>query len=173
MKCERDHDIRRWRVIKAVFITIALLCVVPGVDVVARMTIDRDSAVYADEGIDSSAVFSSSDPFEGLDRLEDKANYTEREVPGYFEEEIGLLPESRDVHIDSTESIVGYVVDGEEQAVLEQLSCQMRETGWNEVSLGGVDGATFIKSSGRCTWALVSCTQVGSAVSVVMRCVHS
>ncbi len=88
-------------------------------------------------------------------------------VPDWFDREIGLLPGARDVRVSG--AVVGYVVEGESGDALDALCAHMEERGWTCVLLGGVEGATFVKRTGACAWVLGTCTQTGSATSVVLR----
>ena len=120
-------------------------------------------ALRADE------VISASSADEAIERLERVASQGEAEAPEWFLAEVGLLPDARDVRVDDSGQVVGYVVDCRVDETLDSLNTLMESRGWTAVPLGQVDGFTFIRQSGSCTWALVTCTQVGAATSVVIR----
>lgn len=103
-----------------------------------------------------------------LSRIEELADAGgERSVPDGFEGEIGFLPDVRDIRTSGP--IVGYVVDGSAADAFDRLCVLMESRGWNSVPIGEANGATFMKGSGTLTWALVTCTQVGDATTVVFR----
>ena len=122
------------------------------------------------EGLDAQALIGGKDASTVLEELEDAAKADGfKAVPPVFFDEIGFLPDARDVRVSADGAIVGYVVDDGVEEALANLLLHMEARGWAGVSLGGVDGYTFLKDSGQCTWVLATCTQVGDVTSVVMR----
>lgn len=122
-------------------------------------------------GLDAGALIEGHDAFESLAKIEEAASTGETTVPQVFLEEVGVLPGAQDIRSMGNGTVVGYVVDGESQEVMDLLDESLRKRGWKAVPMGLEGGATFIKSGGRCTWALATCTQMGSSVSVVLRSV--
>ena len=132
--------------------------------------VSPDAQVSSVGGLDAWAILEGEDAEEVLARLEKAAEPDGLEaVPSAFLDEVGILPEARDVRASGDGAVVGYVVDADVGDVLACVLEHMQARGWTGVSLGGVDGYTFLKGSGRYTWALATCTQVGNATSVVMR----
>ena len=159
----------RQRLLKACLVVAAIFFVVPCLDsafAVAEIGEDVGGGVV---GLGALPLADGDSGIEGfLTRLEAVADAGDPDVSESFEEEIGLPPDARDVRVSG--SVVGCVVDGEASEVLASAQSQMEARGWTGVPLGGVAGMTFAKPSGRCTWALVTCEQIGSATSLVVRC---
>ena len=154
---------------KAVAIVLVILLVVPGVEAVFDKVTPSNSVSVSPATLDARALI-GGDPSATLARIEDVATAEDAQLPAAFVREIGLLPDARDLRVIEAGPIVGYTVDEDATVVLDQLVEHMESMGWTAVSLGDIDGATFIKSAGNCTWALVTCTQVGFATAVVVRC---
>ena len=108
-----------------------------------------------------------------LDGVEERLANSIGAVPEAFEREIGLLPNARDVRVSDDGQVVGYVVEGAERVVAADVEALLLGKGWAALPLEGVSGATFVKNSGSLRWALATCTQVSSAVSVVTRCLEA
>lgn len=161
-----------FRPLKAAAIVLAILLVAPGLDAVVRIVVPMQVANAADVGIDAAYLTGGEDASASLERIESAATASEANVPDEFSAEVGLLLGARDVRAsEQGVLVVGYVVDGDCSDVARRLEAHMEARGWTGVALGKAAGATFAKSSGSCTWALATCTQVGSDTSVVMRCV--
>lgn len=122
-------------------------------------------------GIRSSSLVGGPSLDALLARLEETSKADEGDLPGYFEAELGLIEGARDVRVNDGGNTVGYVVDRAPSDAIDTISDLMKQKGWLHVSLGNDGGATFVKRDGVCTWALVTCTEVGDATSVVYRCV--
>ena len=103
-------------------------------------------------------------------RLEGAAGSADDGVSEGFLREVGLPPKCRDVRSDDAGRVVGCTVDGGSGEVLGGIERRMQGSGWACVPLGNGEGATFVKEGGGITWVIVTCTQVGSATSVVFRC---
>lgn len=155
------------RQLAAIAIVAALVLCVPLVDAAAKAVDGQARMPDAAIGIDAQSMVSGLGADEFLERLESFAP-ARGDVPTWFQDEIGLLSGARDVR--SAASVIGYLVDGEAVETCALLEAHMVQRGWSCVPLGGVDGFTCMKPSGACTWVLATCTQVGSATSVVMRC---
>ena len=158
------------RAFKAVVIILAILTAVSVIDVVTD-AFDPPGKASAVGGLDADALIGDGDAEASLERIEEAAAAGDMDVPEAFADEVGFLPDARDMRVSGGGDVVGYVVPGDSGEVLAQISERMGAAGWTEVPLGEVEGATFVKSSGACTWALVTCTQVGNDTSVVARCV--
>lgn len=161
-----------YRLLKAVAVTMALVIAAPGADAVVRFVAAPKTAAAATEAfasIDSTLLLDAYDAFASLERIEGIADAGGAAVPDAFAQEIGLLSGARDVRVSADGSVVGYMVDDACESVLERLNERMESLGWSSVSLGGASGATYVKASGACTWALVTCLQVEGATSVVAR----
>ena len=169
---EGAKDPMRMRALKAVAIVMALLLMVPGVEAIVRVA--GGTAAYGSTagGIDAQSLVQAPDPFAALDRVDEFVAAGNADVPEEFSREIGFLPGASDIRVDATGSVVGYAVAGDAGEALDGLVAHMEARGWTAVSLGGVDGATFVKEGGSCTWALATCTQVDDATSVVVRCMR-
>ena len=164
------------RLFKAVLAVCAVVFSVPCVDAVVRFTQGGQEPVAVgaiDRGIDSAALLDSADAFGSLERIEAVAQEVGVAIPGPFSTEVGLLPGARDIRVSSRGDVVGYLVDKGSAETLDEVNRHMRAGGWTEVPLGGVQGATFVKSKGECTWALITCTQVDASTAVIVRTVVS
>lgn len=155
------------RLAKAIAIVIALVLLAPVSDLLLRKgdPVEADSSPAV--GLDAATLIKGGDPEKVLARLEEAAGLSD-EVPFWFQRELGLPDDARDVRAGGT--TVSYVVDGECGWVFDRVKDAMAKAGWTCVPLGHMEGATFLKKNGACTWALATCTQVGSATSVVFRC---
>lgn len=163
-------DVQKWRLARAVAIVLALLCVAPGVDVALGMVGGADTGASPVSRFEASPYIDGDDPFGTLDRIDSALEVGEAVLPESFSEELHLLEGADDLRVDPTGMVVGYNVEGSEDEVLERIVSIMGDKGWTSVPLGRVTGSTFVKSEGRYTWALVTCTQVGDCTSVVTRC---
>lgn len=165
------QTIQSRRLAIACAVVAALVLVAPVSGVVLKGEAEASSRASVDGGIRVSDIVGAGDMQEALKKLEELAAATERPLPVFFQEEIGLMKGAHDVRSNEGGSVVGYLVDGSEDGIFASLRAHMLQRGWSEVSLGSSGGATFVKEDGACTWALVTCTQVGQATSVVFRCV--
>lgn len=160
------------RLLAAAAIVVCIVLAVPAADAFLHRSgvVDAGAPIV----LDAEAIIAGKDVDEVVSRLEQAANQVAEAsgLPGWFQEEVGLLPDARDVRLSNDATVIGYVVDADCQEVLDDLCAHMASRGWTNVPLGQLDGATFVKDSGRCTWVLATCTQVQSSTSVVMRCVH-
>ena len=163
-----------YRAIKAAAIVMALLLMVPGVEVLVGMAVHHHAIGDVNEEVGIRELVQLDDPYETLSRVEDMASKGEEaKPPEAFSREIGFLRSAKDIRFDESRMVVGYAVEGGAQEVLSDLTAHMESRGWTTVTLGGVDGATFVKPSGAYTWALATCTQIGESTSIVMRCMSS
>lgn len=159
---------RAW---KAAAITLMLVIAAPVANVLIGGGVGPAAeAEVAAEGIRARDLVGAGDPFEALLELEGVAGRSRFELPPWFEEEVGLPPDCRDVRADPCAGVMGCVVDGSSDRVFAGVRQGMQDAGWRVVPIGGVDGATFVKEEGRCRWVMVTCTQVGEATSIVYRC---
>ena len=171
IRCGDDSTPGNSRLLKALAIVLVVFLAVPGVDAVIRGTPSRQSADAAGLGIDSRFLTEAGDAESSLGRIEELASAGAADVPDAFAEEVGFLPGARDVRVSGDGSVVGYVVSQSCSDALDLIAEQMETGGWTAVSLGRVEGATFIKPEGVHRWALITCTQVDASTSVVVRSV--
>ena len=164
-------DVDRRRLAAAVAIAVGLVAAVPLSGYVIEGVTASPEQAMADGGIRAEDLVEAADVNATLGRIEQLADAGQGQLPGWFEEEIGLLRGARNVRVDGTGHVVGLLVDGALHDALEDVRESMMRAGWSAVSLGEAEGATFVKEGGTCTWALVTCTQVGSSTAVVYRCV--
>lgn len=166
-----SSDVAVPRAARALAITLALVLLVPAVGALGELVHDPVEYIGGmDEGgISARKIVEGGDPSVVLLRVEEAAKAGSVEAPVWFATEVGVPSDFRDFRVDSSGEVVGFVVDGEPREVMSALGERMVEAGWSMVSLGGVEGATFMKEGGECTWLLVSCVQVGDATSVVFR----
>lgn len=157
------------RLCLAAAIVAAIVFAAPAIDALAF----RDSATGivpdGQMGIRAKSVLDAPSFERALEELEARASPAEAEVPDWFEEEVGFLPGARDVRVDGSGRVVGYVVDCDAEDALDGLKLHMQSLGWTAVPLGQVEGFTFLKPHGSHTWLLSTCTQTGAATCVVMR----
>ena len=161
----------RLRRVAAAALVMAVMIAVPGVDMVAQLLASPKEAVTFDGGLDAAYLTGSRDTDVVLNRLEGVAAADGADVPEAFSREIGFLPEARDIRVNGDGAVVGYVVPLEAEAASSQLLEHMAARGWTAVSLGELEGATFVKREGSYRWTLATCTQVDAVTSVVMRSV--
>ena len=174
----KKHEAQRttfpWeRSVRALAIVLAIVLMVPGVEAVARFTHSANAQTVSTSKLSASSLIDAFDAEASLDRIEQAAAIEGRALPSSFGEEIGVLPGARDIRMNENGSVVGYVVDCEGEETLSQLREHMEQKGWTAIDLDEACGATFVKAGGSMTWALATCTQLGSATSVVIRCVVS
>ena len=154
------------RPVKALIIVVAIVLAVPAADLWLRSVGIGQEAGFTPLSLDAASLIVGNDPDEALAKIEELVQRT-GDVPEWFESEIGILPGARDVRASGP--VVGYVVEVGCEKALEDVEALMEMRGWTCVPMGDVNGATFLKESGPCTWAFVTCTQAGSATSVVTR----
>lgn len=154
------------RPVKALIIVAAIVIAVPVADLGLRSAGIEQEAPFTPVSIDAASLLEGGGPDEALARIEELAARTEA-LPEWYESEIGILPGARDIRVSGP--VVGYIVEGDCEAALDDAAALMESRGWTCVSMGDVNGATFVKKSGTCSWALVTCTQAGHATSVVTR----
>lgn len=159
------------RSVRALAIVLAIVLMVPGVEAIARFAHSANAQTVSTSELSASSLIDSFDAEASLERIEQAASIEGRALPPSFGEEIGMLPGARDIRMNEDGSVIGYVVDREGDETLSQLRKHMEQKGWTAVDLDEACGATFVKAEGSITWALATCTQVGSATSVVIRCV--
>jgi hypothetical protein len=161
------------RSVRAVAIVLAIVLMVPGVEAIARFTHSADAQSASASELEAASLIDAFDTTASLERIEQAASIEGRALPPAFANEIGLLPSARDVRMNEDGSVIGYVVDCNADKARSQLLERMGSNGWTAVELDQAYGTTFVKTSGDLTWALATCTQVGSSTSVVIRCVIS
>lgn len=164
-------DVQKRRLAMAIAIVACTLALAPVSGAVFMGLHRLPLSVASEEGIWAANIVDDRDVQGALSRLEELAQTGERSLPEFFEKEIGFLAGARDVRSSGAGRVVGYLVDDGSREALESVRRLMSRAGWSEVSLGGEQGATFVKEGGDCTWALVTCTQTVSATAVVYRCV--
>lgn len=158
------------RLATALFVVAALIAAAPLSSVLAGKANTANTVVFPPAGMRAHALAQAEDAESAVSQLESMARAEGgKPVPPWFDREIGFLPGSRDARVDGG-TVVGFLVDGTCDDVCAALIAHMQARGWTSVPLGEVEGATFMKQSGICTWTLATCTQVGSATSVVLRC---
>ena len=161
----------RSRLVKAVAIVGLLMVAAPASNLLGRALSGSSDARTVDGGLNAAGLVAGDDPFTSLERLEELAGSATVALPRYFEEEIGLPERACEVRVSSNGSIISYVVEDAVESVHQLVSKHMIDAGWSEVDLGAVQGSTYLKESGSCRWSLATFTEVGSATSVVFRCV--
>lgn len=157
------------RLVTAIALVAVVVFAVPTVDAVFFSRGGMAGIAETGAGLQAEPILNAGNIDEVLESIEQAVVQDEGEAPDWFEAEVGLLPDARDIRVGNSGKVVGYVVDCDTEQARASLKEHMEELGWKCVSLGQVDGFTFIKSSGACTWALATCTQVASATSVVIR----
>ena len=167
------------RAAKAFAITCALVLCVPAIGAIAGTGHAQESrAVEAGApvgrmgaGIDAGTLIGGGDALGFLSRLEEASLAEGTRLPEAFEREVDLPRGSRDVRVSEDATVVGCIVDTPPDEAMREVQSLMAAKGWAEVPLGSVEGSTYVKFQGECTWTLVTCTQVGIATNVVYRCV--
>lgn len=155
------------RLTGAILIVTAIVFAAPLTDAAFKPTTSSRPTASDNGGINIASALTGGSVDDAITQLELLVNQTST-LPEWFQEEAGALPGAHDVRVSG--SVVGYTVEGNDADVLKELQAHMTSRGWTCVPLGGIVGATFVKESGSFTWALVTCTQVGSVTSVVTRC---
>ena len=158
------------RLATALVVVAALIAAVPVSGALVGESRIADTAGPSSVGIRAQALSQAGDIDGLVSQLEETARADGKaSVPAWFQREIGFLPGARDVRADGA-SVVGYLVDVTCDDALAALNAHMKALGWTAIPLGDIAGATFMKQSGACTWALATCTQVGASTSIVFRC---
>lgn len=162
----------RTRIMKAVAITFCLIMCVPAIDALGNEGDGADALEQKSAGIDARSIIGNGDPDGFVRRVNQAATPKEAALPAVFAQEVGLPRGARDVRVDSGGAVIGCSVALPAEDVADAISEQMAARGWREVPLGSVEGATYVKDAGSCSWSLVSCTQIGDKTAVVYRCVY-
>lgn len=92
-----------------------------------------------------------------------------REIPDWFVGEVLSLEGTRSVMALDDWSVVGFSTEETADEALARRTQEMQEKGWFGYESGVEGVVTFTKGEGTCTWAMLSCTQVGDETSVVVR----
>ena len=158
--------IMKIRAVKATAIVVALLCAIPAANALAGG--GGDSAP-PQAGLNAGEIVGDGSALGILDRLEKRAADADVQPPQDFEREIGLPLTCRSIRVDEANKVVSCVADGDSDDVLASETRRMQERGWRAITLGAVEGATFVKADGSLAWCLVTCTQVGPSTSIVYR----
>ena len=155
------------RFARALIIVGILVCAVPVSELVLQSTEGSNkSEPLVIQGLEMEGA---ADPFAALSKIEQKASSHQGRMPAELVEEMGILPGASELKVDAGNDVVGYVVAGDAETISREVDWMMAERGWAGVDLGLLDGATYMKDEGGFRWALVTCTQVGSKTSVVVR----
>ena len=162
--------VQKGRIAKAVAVVIALLAFVPASGLVVERLDDAACSPSDAPGFNAAQVIGGRDPLGMLERLEEMDEATGVDLPASFDGEVGLVDGARDVRVGEGGCVVGCVLDCDAPQAFRRVDEHMRAKGWAQVSLGGVEGATYVKQGGDLRWTLVTCTQVGAATSMVFRC---
>ena len=158
------------RAIAASAIVCAAVAGVPCIDAVVRGAGAAGlTAAPTSDGIDASALTSGADALAVIERIDGLVSGGAAELPEAFADEVGCPDGARNVQVSSTGRVVGCLLEGDEEAVMDEVERWLGDKGWTAVPLGSVVGATFVKGEGACTWMLVTCTQAGDDTSVVFR----
>ena len=128
-------------------------------------TLEGDGFAYAAALIES--VASGSDV--SLAELGVQEVLDAQAVPGWFGEEVLSLEGAHGVMALDDWSVVGFSTDEAADEALARSVQEMREKGWIGYESGIEGVVTFTKGEGACSWAMLSCTQVGGETSVVVR----
>ena len=161
----------RVRMAKALAIVVGFVLCVPTID--ALGILDEEAAAQpANVGLDARAIIGDGNMDGFIERVQKVVTPASADLPSAFAREVGLPFGYRDLRVDSSGTIVSCVMDSMPDAAADVVGKRMAEAGWREVTLGSVEGATYVKDSGSCAWVLVTCTQVGDATTVVYRCVY-
>ena len=89
------------------------------------------------------------------------------DLPRVFAAEVGVPAGARDVR--SMGNVVGYVIDDDVVPTFKRVVACLEGNDWLGAPFGGTVGAVFSKEGGMLSWAIVTCTRVSSATSVVVR----
>lgn len=166
--------VQKLRLAKASAVVALLVACVPAADALrgallpASQAQAQAGAAYG--GLDSATLIGDADALGFLERLEAEAGTLQGQPSEAFEREIGLPAAGREVRANEAGTVVSYILDGTPDEALAAVTSHMSQRGWNAVSLGSVEGATFVKEGGSLTWTLVTCTQTDATTSVVFRC---
>ena len=162
-------SLQRFRLVMATVLVTVIVFAAPLVDAAFFSEIEANDLAAEHAGLQAESVLQAGSIDEALEAIEQAVVQDQEELPDWFQAEVGLLPDARDVRVGNAGQVVGYVVDCDLDQALSSFEEHMESLGWKGVPLGQADGFTFIKSSGTCTWALVTCTQIASATSIVIR----
>ena len=103
-----------------------------------------------------------------LKAIEELVDLEETPLPDAFSREVWIPDDCRELRVGAGGNVVGFTVGGSSEPVLDMISAKLRSRGWTAVSLGDVQGATFLKQKGFYRWLMVACVEVGDDTSVVM-----
>lgn len=102
----------------------------------------------------------------------DEARWPTGDVPAWLAEASRSARGAREVVSDAALGLTGFVLSGDAREVCAQLSCELRDSGWE--ASPGADGcqATLRREPSAQgdgpSWASVACAQIGNEVSVVV-----
>ena len=102
----------------------------------------------------------------------DEARWPTGDVPAWLAEASRSARGAREVVSDAALGLTGFVLSGDAREVCAQLSCELRDSGWE--ASPGADGcqATLRREPSAQgdgpSWSSVACAQIGNEVSVVV-----
>lgn len=90
-------------------------------------------------------------------------------LPVEFESEVIAADGFDEVLVAGGGSIVGLLGRGPATHVHAELCAELEEKGWTAVESGQGGTSTFVKAKGRYTWLLLSCSEAGEWVGIVVQ----
>ena len=168
-------SIQNGRLVLAIAIAVAIVFAPAVIDKLFNLSSSAETASEETIGLADEALVSNQEgrtPDEVLDRAEELLGETLLPMPPWFSEQVGLPSGAREVRVSADGAVVGFILDGSPDSAVDDVDNRMRAHGWTSADLGGIDGKTYIKTSGKSEWIVMTATQVGSSTSVVMRCME-
>lgn len=89
-------------------------------------------------------------------------------LPAWFEESLFSSAEASELYASESDGVYGLIMNAPVVDVFSSICKSMEDRGWLRVESGLDYCSTFLRESGAPSWALVSCTPVGNATSVVV-----
>ena len=154
-------DVAFRRLAKAVAVVVAMFAALGVCSALGQGAAPPEEEAVDDPFLDGSM---SADVLERVQTMLQKGEGAPTED---FLREIGVLEGSRNTRASG--NVVGYIVDEDPSIVWGRIEEMMQGRCWEERPMSGALGAMFVKRGGVCTWALITCNQVGAATSVVVR----
>lgn len=116
------------------------------------------------------AAVSPSVGFEAvLNGASDAHERAARESGDAFAEELVSVTGRDGARIDEAARVMGWTCEGEVAEALASVREELERKGWTGSESGQPGCLSFSKARGEYRWAFLSCTKVGSSVSVVIR----
>lgn len=109
----------------------------------------------------------------GMHVVEAASGESDADVPAWFSEELFSLQGYSDVRMSARAEVVGFTMQEQPVGAFARLAELMEQKGWVFLKSGVAGSGSFLKDSGSCRWAWISCFDMSDTTSVVVQCMRA